>query len=140
MNKLVPKIQKLIEQHSKQEVLDAISFINDLEVWQGMSSQQKEDFFRAECAKYGLTIFEGTGNPAQCLFVQQFKDIQDPTHPTQPYFMFWRSSNSHKNSGHIEFGHWHMDRKLDKQYPGTEYCYGGIEQQQAMIQKYVNQI
>jgi hypothetical protein len=135
--KLVNKVRKLYEQHSQQQVQQAIDYIAEQQVWTNMNSQQREQFFRDECARLGLTIYEGTGDPARCLFVTEFKD---KTTQVQPYFMFWRESTSHKDAGHIEFGHWHMNRKLEKEYPGTEYCYGSPKEQQAMMQKYVNQL
>ena len=140
MQKLINKVRKLYEQHSESEIQQAIQYIQDENIWQAMDSQQREQFFRDQCARFGFSILEGTRNPARCLFVEEFKKAQTSNHPTKPYFMFWRASTSHQGRGHIEFGHWHMDRKLEKQYPGTEYCYGGPKEQQALMEKYAKEI
>jgi len=138
--KLIAKVKKLYEQHSEQEVAQAINDIREQQEWEAMDSQQREQLFRDQCKKLDLTVVEGTGNPARCLFVEQFKASQHSDHTTRPYFMFWRESTSHQNRGHIEFGHYHMNRKLEKQYPGTEYCYGGPNQQRAMMKQYAEEL
>jgi quinol monooxygenase YgiN len=138
--KLIAQVRKLYEQHSEQQVLQAINYITEEQVWEAMDSQQREQFFRDQCKNLGLTVVEGTGNPARCLFVEQFKVAENSDHTTRPYFMFWRESTSHNSRGHIEFGHYHMNRKLDKQYPGTEYCHGGPNQQRALMKQYAEEL
>jgi hypothetical protein len=134
--KLVAKVKRLYEQHTEQEVLQAIDWISEQSIWDNMACTQREQFFRDQCKKLKLTVYEGTGSPARCLFVEQMRSHDG----IAPYFMFWRESTSHKDRGHIEFGHYHMDRKLEKQYPGTEYCYGGPKEQARLMKHYADQI
>jgi hypothetical protein len=136
--KLIRAMKKLHSEFGMQELCTAINMLSDREVWDAMDAKQREQFFRDECKKLGLTIKEGTRG-GHCLYVEEFKTTITNTEPN-PYFMFWRERNSDNQKAGIEFGHWHMNRKWDKEYPPTEYCYYGPVEHRKMMKKYVSQM
>jgi hypothetical protein len=136
-NKLIRTMTKLQSEFGMQALCDAITLLNDREVWDAMDSGQREQFFRDECKKLGLTIVEGSGGHA--LYVKEFKTDVHNGEPN-PYFMFWRARNSDNQRAGIEFGHWHMNRKWDKEYPTTQYCYYGPVEHRKLMKKYVSEM
>ncbi len=136
-DKLVRAMKKLYAEYGMQPMCEVINMLSDREVWDAMDARQREQFFRDECKNLGLTVEEGKGGNA--LYVKEFKtDLGNGEH--NPYFMFWRERTSDKQSAGIEFGHWHMNRKWDKEYPPTEYCYYGPVAHRKLMKKYVNQM
>jgi hypothetical protein len=133
INKLANQIEKLYEKYSKQEVLDAINYLDDKSIWTNMGSKQREQFFIDECKKLGLTI----RNEQNAIYVEEFRP--QVIGNKNPYFMYWKARNSDNHKGGLEFGHWHMNRKWDKEYPTTEYCFGGPNTQRAMMKKYLEE-
>ena len=133
MEYLANQIQKLYDKYSEQEVLDAINYLSDKSIWTNMDSNQREQFFIDECKKLGLTI----RNEINVIYIEEFRP--QITGNKNPYFMYWKARNSDNSKGGIEFGHWHMNRKWDKEFPRTEYCFGGPKAQRAMMKKYVEE-
>jgi hypothetical protein len=133
MNKLANQIEKLYDKYSEQEVLDAINYLSDKSIWTNMDSKQREEFFIDECKNLGLSI----RNETNAIYVEEFR--AQVTGNKNPYFMYWKARNSDNSKGGIEFGHWHMNRKWDKEFPVTEYCFGGPREQRAMMKKYVEE-
>ena len=123
--KLIAKVRKIADEYHIDDMMLAIEKIRDEQEYEFWDSGVRENHFKKIVAELGLTIVEGTGTPARCLFIKEFKDLEH-SHPTTPcpYFMFWRESTSHNSQGHIEFGHWHQNKKWYKLFPTTEYYYG----------------
>jgi hypothetical protein len=133
--KLIRAMKKLHSEFGMQELCTAINMLSDREVWDAMDAKQREQFFRDECKTLGLTIKDG-GN---ALYVNEFKtDISNGL--PNPYFMFWKHRNSDNQKAGIEFGHWHINRKLEKEYPATEYCFYGPVEHRKLMKKYVSQM
>ncbi|MEN9296040.1 MAG: hypothetical protein RJA42_306 [Bacteroidota bacterium] len=130
-------MKKLYSEHGMQELCNAINMLSDREVWDAMDAKQREKFFRDECKKFGLTIVEGRG--ANCLYVEEFKS-EFHNGEVNPYFMFWKERNSDNQKAGIEFGHYHMNSKWDKEYPRTEYCFYGPSEHRKLMKKYVSQM
>lgn len=137
-DKLLRAMTKLHTEYGLQPLCQAINMLSDREVWDAMDAKQREQFFREECKNLGLTIVEGTRG-GHSLYVKEFKTDINNTEPN-PYFIFWRERNSDKQRAGIEFGHWHMNRKWDKEYPTTEYCYYGPVEHRKLMKKYVSQM
>jgi hypothetical protein len=131
--KLVNAIKKLQTQYSTQEFFDAMNYISEQTIWDEMDDKQREQFFRDECKKLGLTVLDKQST----LVIKEFEIVQNTLNP---YFMFWRSRNSDEGRAGIEFGHYHMNPKMYKQYPATEYCFGGPKQQRAMMKRYADEL
>ena len=110
--KVVNRIRKIADEYTLDGILLAVEKIRDEQEYEFWDAGVRENHFRSMVKELELTIKEGTGKPAGCLFIEEFKDLEH-SHPDSPcpYFMFWRESTSHKNQGHIEFGHWHMNKK-----------------------------
>ena len=131
-SKLLTQVKKLYNEYGYYDLKCALAKFEDKEVWNNMDHQQREDFFVEQCQDLGLTIKESEGGLT--LTVVDFVKKQD--HPN-PYFMFWRQRNSDGQKAGIEFGHWHWNRKWDKQYPHTEYCFYGPKAHRQLMEKYV---
>jgi hypothetical protein len=133
--KLIRAMKKLHSEFGMQELCTAINMLSDREVWDAMDARQREQFFRDECKTLGLTIEDHVNS----LYVKEFKTDVSNGQPN-PYFMFWKQRNSDNQKAGIEFGHWHMNRKWDKEYPPTEYCYYGPVEHRKLMKKYVSQM
>lgn len=144
---MIKQIDRLLDKYSVAEIINCATEQaqrrHDIETYDQMNAQQREEHWVHYVEDIlGLTIdtgrSQGRQQDIQCLFVKEFKDLQKQGLVcTNPYFMFWRESTSHKSGGHIEFGHWHMEKKWYKEFPGTEYFQGKLEQERMMNRYYL---
>jgi hypothetical protein len=141
------QMARLFEKHGEQEILDSLErakpVFND---YQQLTAKEREKHFRDTCKKLGLTVQEASnGYPALNVkeFIELNKKKMSTDHP-QPYFMFWLERESKSRdpgcNAAIEFGHWHSNKKWNKQYPHTEYCYGDKQAHEELMAKYVNEM
>lgn len=96
-----------------------------------MSNQEREEHFRNYVKRLKLTIGEENED---CIYVKEFKELRKLNLDCpNPYFMFWKAPTDDKQrQAHIEFGHWHMNKKWDEDYPRTKYYYRKDNIEQAM--------
>ncbi len=120
------QIANLLEKHTAGELIEEIRLKDaerkDIAAYDAMTNEQREQHFRDYVNKLELTIGQENEN---CIYVKEFKDLQKMNIDCpNPYFMFWKASTDDKErKAHVEFGHWHMNRKWDKEYPTIEYYF-----------------
>ena len=120
------QIANLLEKYSASDLIEEIKLKDverkDIMAYEAMTNEQREQHFRDYVKHLKLTIGEEND---YCIYVKEFKDLQKMhLDCPNPYFMFWKASTDDKErKAHLEFGHWHMNRKWDKDYPTTEYCF-----------------
>lgn len=115
-------LDKYTARDLKEEIDSQVQSRKETAAYDDMSNQQREQHFREFVKRYKLSIGEETDD---CIYVKEFKDLQKMNLDCpNPYFMFWKAPTDDKQrKAHIEFGHWHMNRKWDKEYPRTEYYF-----------------
>jgi hypothetical protein len=120
------QIANLLEKYTADDLIEEIGIQDkkrkDIAAYEKMSSAEREQHFRDYVKLLKLTIGEENEN---CIYIKEFKDLQKMNIDCpNPYFMFWKEPTDDKSrKAHIEFGHWHMNRKWDKEYPTTEYVF-----------------
>ena len=118
------QISNLLDKYTARDLINEIQsqehIRKDIAAYDAMSNAKREQHFRDIVKHLELTIGEENEN---CIYVKEFKDLQKMNIDCpNPYFMFWKATTDDKErKAHLEFGHWHMNRKWDKDYPTTEY-------------------
>ena len=99
------KVRKLAEQFNINAIITTAQEVQvdmaDEAAWNAMSNQERLDWFKEQCAKYGLTIRQFSNQ----LSINEFKHKNSYEHP---YFCVFLPQELHEDGGrknfHLEIG------------------------------------